>query len=259
MSAGAIKSVVNKANRDAQGGIYTQTNIGGTASGGNMTSAFPRKGFGRAEPDRDELVRMKQQMMDDKGMTKFGEVYATDADFEWLKRKRETEAAADFDNWVGNNFHTNDAVTRKWLQETYPEYYESREREMTDRAKFALRLALLKLRGPKNEKDLILMWGLQTGAIQLDRDWNVIGASDDAPDQATEQARFKRGLMAPPQFLGDAERKKNFSDTTNPFKPRGAGAEGAAQGQVPYPFYGGAVAHGKQYPDFLKQALQPNF
>lgn len=38
------------------------------------------------------------------------------------------------------------------------EYYEARERLMIDRAKFALRVKLLKLRGPKNHKDLILQW-----------------------------------------------------------------------------------------------------
>lgn len=260
MSAGTIKGIVNKANRDAQSGIYTQTAIGGIPSGGNMTSAFPRKGFGREEPDKDEMMRMKQQMVQS-GVSPFGEVYATDADFEWLKRKRQTEAAAEFDAWVGDNFHTQDAVTRKWLQETYPEYYETREREMTDRAKFALRLALLKLRGPKNEKDLILMWGLQTGAIALDRDWNVIGANMEgsALNITQEQARFKRGLMAPREFPADSERRTNMNFSSNPFKPRGQNAEGASQGQIPYPFYGDPANAGKQYPDFLKQALQANF
>ena len=162
-------------NQEAESGVYTHAVDQPYESGGAMTSAFPRGGL-QARDKRDELVSEKAQYLAKSqaagrpGMSPFGQVVATDRDFEWLRKKRETEAFANLDAWIGKNFHKADPATRRWLQETYPEYYESRERLMTDRAKLALRIQLLKLRGPKNEKDLMLQWALQTGRIKLDRD-----------------------------------------------------------------------------------------
>lgn len=129
---------------------------------------------------------------------------------------------------------------------------------MVDRAKVALRINLMKLRGIQSKEDLVLVWGLQTGRVQLDRDWDRIGPSKEAVDMAQEQKRFKKNLMGPWRYKTDAERKDNYEgkdaaggSVTNPFKPNNVG-----QGQVPSPFAGGAVT-GPQYPNFLRNALAP--
>lgn len=257
MSAGTIHREISKVTKQAEDGVFTSATPPGTRSGGNITQAFPRGGLGTASPSKDELMRMKQQMMDpNTGMSAFGEVSATDEDFKWLQSKRRTEEAANFDSWVGNNFHSNDAVTRAWLQEVYPEYYEEREQLMLERAKLALRIKLLLLRGPKNEKDLILMWGLETGNIELDRDWDVIGPSTTTVSgitNAAEQRRFAQGLLGHKQYKSDSERKAFANSYSNPFAP---GSWNAAGGQAPAPFYGGAVPDNKRYPDFLTNAIQ---
>lgn len=145
----------------AEGGIYTH-DVAAAQSGAQTTGAFPRKGFS-ARSARDEITAEKMQMIAANaggvaGQTPFGQVVASDADFKWLQKKRETEAYANLDAWIGKNFHTDDVTARKWLQEIWPDYYESREQLMIERAKFALRVKLLKLRGPKTEKDLVLQW-----------------------------------------------------------------------------------------------------
>lgn len=238
----------------AQSGVYTHelANGGVGPSPAQMTQAFPRGGLTRMS-GRDELIKEKMEFMDKDGMTPFGRVQATDADFEWLRKKRETEAEANLDAWIGSNFHTGDVTTAKWLSEIYPHYYEVREQEIMDRAKFALRVKLLLLRGPKNPKDLILLWGLQTGQIQLDRDWDRVGPSKKAVDMSTEQGRFKKGLFSPLRYLSDDQRAQNEVAYNNPFAPATSGAGG---GQIPKrPFYGGAVPEAGRYPAFLRGIL----
>lgn len=244
-----------------EGGVYTHD--APTPDGAMSTGAFPRGGLQARDP-RDELISEKHQMMDANGMTEFGQVQATDRDFEWLRKKRETEAFANLDAWVGENFHTSDVATRKWLQETYPEYYEARERLMVDRAKLALRIKLLKLRGPKNEKDLMLIWGLQTGRVKLDRDWDRIGPYQERGqfNRAGEQERYKNGLFSIRRYVSGSERADNAGydaggSSPNPFMPKDPGSASMAQFQTDeQKFPGSRVPFDNRYPAFLNDTLR---
>lgn len=249
--------------KQARSGVYTGSAVQPGASPAQTTQHFARGGLGAEDP-RDELMQEKMEFLKaggQTGNTKFGQITATDEDFEWLQRKRDTEALANMDAWISDQFHTGDVATRKWLQEVYPDYYEARERELMDRAKFALRVKLLLLRGPKNHKDLILLWGLQTGQIELDRDWDRIGPSQSAPDQATEQRHFKKGLFNPLRYRTDGERLSAQGGPVgapNPFKPvndSAAGGQGAGIAGTGRPFKGGPVADPNRYPTFLQGIL----
>ena len=250
--------------KDAESGIYTHK--ADASASAVATGSFPRGGLQARDP-RDELVSEKAQMMDAAtGMTKFGQVQATDADFKWLQKKREADQLANFDAWAGENFHKNDPATRKWHQEINPEYYESRERLMVDRAKLALRIKLMKLRGPKNEKDLMLWWALQTGRVQLDRDWDVIGPfSDDNQrkfDTTKEQERFKGGLFNIRRYPTKGERTAAASgnsaykdDVGNPFQTANPGF-GGSQTNPGSPFPGWEPDVGaSRYPGFVQNSL----
>lgn len=247
-------SQTTDATYEAQGGVVTHA-LSDTANGGNITGTYPRGGLSTRDP-RDERVAEKMQFVAAgkeaggvAGQTKFGQVVATDADFEWLAKKRETEAAANFDAWVGSNFHTNDVVKRKWLQEVYPDYYEAREQLMIDRAKFALRVHLLKLRGVANEKDLVLAWGLQTGRIQLDDGWDKIGYTPGF-DATISQQRFKDGLFSVKRYLSDTDRTTNATRTDNPFG-------GPNNAKVAQTFFGQSVSDDGRYPEFLEKVVKP--
>lgn len=254
----AIVNETTKLTQDMESGIYTH---GAPANLGNIsTASYPRGGL-QARDARDELISEKAQFMKQAGgtgMTPFGQVVATDRDFEWLRKKRETEAFANLDAWIGENFHKADPATRKWLQETYPEYYESRERLMVDRAKLALRIKLLKLRGPKNEKDLLLQWALQTGRIKLDRDWDRVGPSTDTGpyDAAEERKRYKDGLFSIRRYLGESEREDNASRSDNPFRPISTDMSGFQGANFGFP--GETVPVGNsRYPSFLQNVVSP--
>lgn len=247
---------VEKYDKEARSGIYTSQGAKDTRKGGNMTLQYPRRGFEAFDP-RDEMMRVKMDLIEKgqtSGMTEFGLVTVTEEDLKWLTKKREVEAKFNFDRWVGENFNTNDVVTRQWLQETYPEYHDVREQTLVDRAKFALRVHLLMMRGPKNHKDLVLYWGLQQGLIKLDRDWDKIGAGVEGGkiDMDKEQNRFRNGLMNPWRYKSDNVRRSNMA-SPNPFSP-GADESGGGGG-IPGGF-GINVPDKKRYGNFYDTVLR---
>lgn len=248
-----IINQTTKATYDAEGGVVTHA-LSDTPSGANITGMYPRGGLSARDP-RDERVAEKMQFVkagkdagSSGGQTAFGQVVATDSDFDWLAKKREAEAAANFDAWVGSNFHTNDVVKRKWLQEVHPEYYDAREQLLIDRAKFALRVHLLKLRGAANEKDLVLAWGLQTGRVKLDDGWDKIGYQPNEFSAAEQQTRFKNGLFSVKRFLSDSERTQYATAADNPF--------GGANAKPGTTFFGKAVDDNGRYPQFLNDVVK---
>jgi hypothetical protein len=275
-----IVSFTKGVSEEAEAGLYTHEQVAEPGVPQALsTGSFPRKGF-EARDARDELVAEKMQMMDPvTGMSRFGQVTATDSDFKWLQKKRESEAYANLDRWIGKNFHKADLPTRKWLQETFPDYYESRERIMVERAKLALRIKLLKLRGAKNEQDLLLQWGLQTGRIKLDEDWDVIGPYKDtgaAVDMDVQRARYKDGLFSFRRYASEDERagaaalaageasaaniaaripKRGAQGSANPFQTNDNSEAGFQPWGASFP--GTEVPHVGRYPAFLANVLQP--
>jgi len=255
----ALVSETKKISEDLEQGVITH-DVDPPASGAQTTGAYPRGGLQARDP-RDELYAEKMQFIKDNniknGMTPFGLVQASDKDFEWLRKKRETEAFANLDAWIGKNFHTPSVAQRKWLQETYPEYYEARERLMVDRAKLALRIKLLKLRGPKSQKDLILQWGLQTGRVKLDENWDRVGFYEESGkvDLAAQRTRFKNGLFSFRRYLSEEERAGNALRSDNPFKPQGTGQSEFQNGNGAFP--GSAVPTTNRFPAFLQNVVSP--
>lgn len=255
-----IASQVRKATEAAKGGMYTYDAPSGTQSGANITSVFPRGGFSTASP-HDEVLRQKAEFVakapTGTAQSPYGIISVTDQDLATIRQKRETEAKANFDAWEGS-LYTHDPVRRAWVDSIDPEFAGSRINLMLERAKFALRVKSLLLRGPRNEKDLMLMWGLQTGNIQLDRDWDRIGpAADFVPNMADEQKRFAKGLMNPWQYMSDSERagnRKGPDGAPNPFDPKtNLKRDG---GQSPAPFLGPEVTDKNRYPAFLANIMK---
>lgn len=231
------------------------------AEGPVTAGSFPRKGLEARDP-RDELMQEKMQFIAGKnGMSPFGQVVASDADFRWAQKKRETEALANFDAWAGLNFHSNDPALRKWHQEINPSYYEERERVMVERAKMALRIKLLKLRGPKTEEDLITIWGLQTGRIKLDKDWDRVGAYEMTPaehnkaGQLSSQQRFANGLFNFRRYLTSTERRVGGDDPSNPFKTENGEMDGYQNDDLS--FRGGKVPDTGRYTNFFDTFIKP--
>jgi len=158
---------------------------------------------------RDDIIQLKQQMMNDDGWSPFGRVVASDADFKWLQNKEAAAEAVNFDAWFNEGFNKNDLASRQFAQDVNPEFYERREREMMEKMDMIKRIRFLQLRGPQDEEDLRLLYLLNSGRVQLPADWDRVGADWSAgsadPTEANQQ-QFVGGLIRMPLFLNSEQR-----------------------------------------------------
>ena len=224
---------------------------------GQQTSSYPRGGFG-GPTKRDEYLRMKMQFVneyDGGGASPFGTIVATDKDFEQILKKREAEEKANFDAWVGKNFHTNSVVDRAFLQQVYPQYYKARVAELEDKAKLAVQIAKIDLFGPQDEDDLETIYLLQSGQVELPKNWNVIGYHSDPHDAAAEERKFRKQLWAPNRYVGTAERDLNAKNNENPFKTTNESAAGSQKRQNFASGLAADVPATNPYPDWQKKNI----
>lgn len=199
-----VENVIDKMQAQASAGVLTHEDprAGGPAGFNNL----PRK-FKSADSGWDNAVEMKRQLMEDNNGTPdtpYGQVQFTDRDARALLEKKKAGEAALFDGWFGKNFNTADLPTRLLGEQLNPEYYQEREEALVQKAQLALRIELMKLYGPRSEEDLMIIFGLQTGYLRLDDQWNRVGfdgSGDNAYDQPNNKARFQRDINAVSRFF----------------------------------------------------------
>jgi hypothetical protein len=126
------------------------------------------------------------------GQTAFGELSVTDRDIRNYQAIQEQQESLAFDKWFGEHFNKADLPTRRLGEELNPEYFEEREKALVEKYDIKLRLDLIKLYGPRDEKDLMILFGLQNGLLRED-----VGA-ENADDQDT---RFYYGMGQLSRFL----------------------------------------------------------
>ncbi len=213
MSAARLGSHLANEARDVttqmRGGMVTAPAKEAGVQGGAQAVQFERK-FD-AKDKYDDEMNMKMQMMDDKGMTPFGQVYYDDKVGRWIERKEAAVEAANFDSYFNTNFNLNDLASRQWAQSINPEFYQSRETEMTQKADVILRLKKIQLRGPQDKDDLYMLWLIESGRVQLPENWDQLGPGYNSTTMsnkrdAANQASLHSGLIRFPKFLVQEQR-----------------------------------------------------
>ncbi len=194
-----------------QDGVYTAAAPEGGVQGGAQAVSFPRKFDARSKMD-DEM-NTKMQLMDENGMTPFGQVYYDDKVGRWLERKAAVAEAANFDSYFAQNFNKNDLASRQWAQQIHPEFYHAREREMMEKAEIVLKLKGIQLRGPQSEEDLHMLYLIESGRVALPADWDVIGPGFSehrisAAENAQNERNYAAGLIRFPLFLTQKQREE---------------------------------------------------
>jgi hypothetical protein len=185
--------------------------------GGAIPAQLPRKvvAFDRM----DDEMNTKMQMMDDKGMTPFGQVYYDDKVGRWLERKAAAVETANLDAWFNKEFNKPNLADRQFAQQIYPEFYREREKLMMERAQEVLKLKMIQLRGPQSKEDMYKLWMLNTGRVELPDDWDRIGSDGGQVGNTDAQQRnFRSGLVRLPLFDSAGTRSQGpdtrFGDTT---------------------------------------------
>lgn len=146
------------------------------ADDANAVSQPRRFTTGTEQWDREQALKQRIAS-DNKGNTPFGQLTFQDRDARALLKKQEARQQMAFDGWFGKSYHQKDLPARRLAQELNPDFYQEREDEIVRKAKMALRLELMDLYGPRDEEDLMLLYGLQTGLVRLGENYNVIGGN----------------------------------------------------------------------------------
>ena len=167
---------------------------------------FPSSGYQDKDP-RDVLMEAKLSSQVEPGVTPFGVLQAKDSDFEWLRKKRETEAYANFSSWFAEFFDHASPAQKQLAQELFPRFYREREEQLDRSIALQARIAKLKLLGVRNKDDLMLQYAAEAGLIDSDP-LEYILHPEKALKQGKKSSRrrqYGRGLFNP--------RRLHFGDT----------------------------------------------
>ena len=182
-----------------------------------------------SDPDaRDRIMTEKLALANAQGVTDFGQLIANDGDFDWLNKKREAEAYANFSLWFAESFDKMSPEQKATAKKLFPAFYAERQRQLKKNAALATKLAELKLFGPETAEDLKLLYAAEAGYIDTDPLENILHPERTlaARTKATAQNRFSRGLLNPNRM----PRQDTIQDRdTNSQRWRGATGTGAAQ------------------------------
>ena len=198
-----------------QDGTYTATPAQGGVQGGAQAVQFQRKFLARDKYDNE--MNTKMQLMDDNGMTPFGQVYYDDKVGRWLEKKAAVAETANFDAYFNKEFNKNDLASRQFAQQINPDFYSTREQEMKRRADVVLKLKGIQLRGPQSKDDLYMQWLIDSGRVQLPADWDRIGAGFSGSEgqlKTQQESTYPQGLIRFPLFLTNRQRAERVEANT---------------------------------------------
>lgn len=93
----------------------------------------------------------------------------TDDEIDYLLDKTSAYETAEFHKWFQRLYKMDDSnpVMKKWGMELVPELWQMKEQSIEDNARLQTQLAKIKLRGVRSREDLMLMWAIAKGAIEV--------------------------------------------------------------------------------------------
>lgn len=194
-------SVTLQPGRDALGRFTSSKgNAGAPLRSNNVDEQFPTAGLQDSDP-RDEIMtaKLSVQDKDHPGITPFGQMIAKDSDFEWLRKKREAEAYANFQTWFAQNFDKMSPPQKEMAKKLFPRFYQERLQQLDRTIELQRKLAKLKLMGPENANDLMLQYAAESGLIEADPVHAVMHPEEAEKQKKDEErkARYSRGLLNP--------------------------------------------------------------
>jgi len=125
----------------------------------------------------------------------FGEIKATDADLEVFEDYERQKQRISFEQWLAHQFDLNDPATAKLVEDMMPEYFDKRMEAIEHQAELQKNLAMIRLRGPRSKTDMMLLYLLSTGQLQL-----PAGAIFEPDKWSYDSKDLTRGLFNPRRY-----------------------------------------------------------
>lgn len=91
----------------------------------------------------------------------------TEHEINYLKKKRDAEEYATFQDWISHKFPMNDPANREILKRIVPSYFSTRAAVLNEQIDVTAKYAKLRLTGPENEDDLMFQYLVESGRISL--------------------------------------------------------------------------------------------
>lgn len=205
VDARRIKGVVEEAeNNMKRDEVYLPGGPGKNGEGKAAQNVFPAKYFARK--DDEKKVRLLQEYtaaLNTQG--RLPTIYApTESDMNVLMRKDAEKELMNFEGFLQNYFDVDNPIHQKLLYDLYPRYFERRWDVVKEKLQIQEKIAKLKLMGPQTTEDMMFMYALHNGDIEIPS--SVV--FDTKQDTAANETRFKRGFFnihhwtSKPQYAG---------------------------------------------------------
>ncbi len=183
-----IKGVVESAeNNMRMDDVY----LGGKGAGEGMNNIFPARYFARK--DDEKKVRLLQEYtasLNSDG--RLPTIYApTENDINVLMRKDAEKELMNFEAFLQNYFDVDNPIHQRLLHDVYPNYFNRRWEVIVDKLEVQKKIAKLKLFGPQTREDVMFMYALHNGDIEIPK--SVV--FDTTQTDEINQKRFARGYF----------------------------------------------------------------
>jgi hypothetical protein len=162
------------------------------------------------EDPRDDYYETKKAVVEDSDHLGLGtDVPVTAKDLQYLQDQKTKEEKFLYDSWKFDTFKPgSDPVKLKYYEKLDPSFFKDREDEIDKVLDFVLKLAMIVLHGPRDEEDVMMIYGLTTGRIPIP-DWRAVFPEDRSMFGTTEgfgasgllaDNQIKRGYWNPSKF-----------------------------------------------------------
>lgn len=125
-------------------------------------SQFPVRLY--PKDDYDQVMQVKLAASQDATMKEWQKDFTTQ-DARYLIRKQEAQTGAAFKAWLATLYDARDPYQAEMLNKVFPELKQEQEAVLRQRAELGLRIALIRLFGPREPDDLKLLYGISSGAV----------------------------------------------------------------------------------------------
>lgn len=153
--------------------------------------AYPAE-FYQKDP-REEKLHLLRKVAQDWSRDGF-QVPLPDDVLDYFVQKKKYVEFANWEKWVQNNFNLSDPSQVQMLKKIMPNYFERRLEYLKKVLGLAYTVHKLKLLGPEDEKDMMLLYEIEKGQVPI--------PLVEIQPQASSDDQFRRGFFNLRKWLG---------------------------------------------------------
>lgn len=112
--------------------------------------------------EKDDMFRIKDSLRSQQGAY----IPVTDEEINYKIEKSRESALGDFHQWIHTHYNYRDPVTKNWLMQVYPEFFEWKKKMMEQDHDIEWRKKVISNFGPNNFEDLIMEYMMDTGVVK---------------------------------------------------------------------------------------------